>query len=80
MDRLNTWITAAVVAIGLCATVPSARAAEMSKGAKMFVKNRCTTCHSVKAVGIEKKAGEAAKSPELEKLEKEIAERKGEKK
>ncbi len=59
MDRLNTWITAAVVAISLCATVPSARAAEMSKGAKMFVKNRCTTCHSVKAVGIEKKAGEA---------------------
>ncbi len=56
---MNTWITAAVVAIGLCAAVPSARAAEPSKGAKLFVKYRCTSCHSVKAVGIEKKAGEA---------------------
>ncbi len=59
MDRVNAWIIVAVVALGLCATVPLARAAEASKGAKLFVKNRCTTCHSVKAVGIEKKAGEA---------------------
>jgi cytochrome c2 len=58
VDRVNAWIIVAVVALGLCATVPSARAAEASKGAKLFVKNRCTTCHSVKAVGIEKKAAE----------------------
>ena len=58
MDRGNAWVTVAVVAFGLCAAVPSARAAEPSKGAKLFVKNRCTVCHSVKAVGIEKKAAE----------------------
>ncbi len=59
MDRRNAWIIVAVVALGLGATISPARAAEPSKGAKLFVKNRCTTCHSVKAVGIEKKAAEA---------------------
>jgi cbb3-type cytochrome oxidase cytochrome c subunit len=59
VDRRNAWIIVAVVALGLGATISPARAAEPSKGAKLFVKNRCTTCHSVKAVGIEKKAAEA---------------------
>ncbi len=59
MEKVNAWITAAVVSLGLCAAIPLAEAAEASKGEKLFVKHRCTSCHSVKAVGIEKKAGDA---------------------
>lgn len=58
MHRTNAWIIAIVVGVGLCAAAPSARAAEQSKGAKLFLKYRCTSCHSIKALGIEKKADE----------------------
>jgi mono/diheme cytochrome c family protein len=58
-----------LLAFALGATSASAQAAKESKGQKIFMKSHCISCHSVKAVGIEKKtvegdeaAAEVAKS------------------
>ena len=62
----SAWV---LLALAVCASPCLAQAGKDSKGAKLFVKSRCTSCHSVKGVGIEKKtvegdeaAAEVAKS------------------
>ena len=47
-----------LLAFAFCAASASAQAAKESKGQKLFLKYRCTGCHSIKAVGIEKKTEE----------------------
>ena len=56
----SLWFAPAslLLVAAFCATSASAEPAKESKGAKLFVKYRCTTCHSVKSEGIEKKATE----------------------
>jgi cytochrome c2 len=47
-----------LLALAVCATSASAEAGKDSKGQKIFVKYRCTGCHSIKGLGIEKKTAE----------------------
>lgn len=59
MKTWISWITAVLAALALCATSAwAAQDGKASKGAKIFLKYRCTSCHSIKAIGIEKKAAE----------------------
>ncbi len=55
MKRLGLWIATILAGFSLCATVVWAEGGKVAKGQTIFVKNRCTSCHSIKAVGVEKK-------------------------
>lgn len=63
MNKVSPWILAALAGFALCATTASAEDPKGSKGQAIFLKYRCKSCHSIKALGIEKKteaAGEEA--------------------
>lgn len=69
MSKFGSWFATIVAGCALSAAVASAEGGKVSKGQALFVKHRCAACHSVKAVGVEKKvfegdeeAAEAAKS------------------
>ena len=58
MKRLAAWITTVFAGLALLATVAWAGDGTVSKGQSIFLKYRCKSCHSIKGVGIEKKAEE----------------------
>jgi len=69
---MNRWLagTASLfLALALGATSAWAEAAKESKGQKLFLKNRCTSCHSIKGLGIEKRAVEDEEAAEVAKSE-----------
>ncbi len=59
MNGLRLWILTVLACVSLCATVAWADGGKVAKGQTIFLKYRCKSCHSIKAVGVEKKAEEA---------------------
>ena len=58
MNRLGLWIVTMLAGFSLSAAVAWAEGGKVGKGQAIFLKYRCKSCHSIKAVGIEKKAEE----------------------
>ncbi len=53
---MDLRIATILAGFSLCATVAWAEGGTVAKGQTIFLKYRCKACHSIKAVGIEKKA------------------------
>ena len=53
---MAVWVVAIVAGFSLCAAAVRAEGGKVAKGQSIFLKYRCKSCHSIKAVGIEKKA------------------------
>lgn len=58
MRTIGPWIATMLAGFSLCATAAWADGAKVAKGQTIFLKYRCKSCHSIKALGIEKKAEE----------------------
>ena len=58
MNRSALWTTTIFAGLALCAAAIWAQDGKVAKGQTIFLKYRCKSCHSIKALGIEKKTEE----------------------